>query len=255
MGTDNLAVGSNAVVIISDTDVLVVDTHISPAAGWALLEEIKTLTPMPVRYVVNTHFHFDHTHGNQVLPAGVEIIGHEFTRDAIASGASRRGRAYEPSIGGLPGRIAAMRERAAGLLEMNELQELEEAIAIQEWHLAATSAVEPVAPTVTIKRSMTLHRGGREIPLLHLGRGHTWGDVDVHLPAERIVITGDLMTAGVAYLGDAYPEEWVETLERLEALEFDIVVPGHGRAFGDRERIDSFQALPTRLLVAGDEAS
>ena len=241
VGTGALTVGCNAAVIVDERDVLVVDTHISPAAGWALIEEIKTLTPKPVRWVVNTHFHFDHVHGNQVFPAGVEIIGHELTRAKIAAGDSMRGRSYESFVGTLPDRIAAMRERAAALVEMNARQELEREIAIQERHLAATRTVEPVAPTVTLDRSMTLYRGDREIRLLHLGRGHTAGDVVVYLPAERVVITGDLIINGLSYLGDGYPEDWVETLERLKALDFEVVVPGHGAAFSDRGRIDAFQ--------------
>ncbi len=241
VGTGALSVGCNAAIIINETDVLVVDTHISPAAGWALLEEIRTLTPKPVRYVVNTHFHFDHAHGNQVFPSGVEIIGHEFTRDVIAAGDSMRGRSYESFVGGLPDRIGEMQERIVET-SGDERADLERQIAIQERHLAATHAVEPVPPTVTLQQSMTIYRGGREIRLLHLGKGHTGGDVVVHLPAERVLVTGDLLTAGLAYLGDSYPEEWVDTLERLKALEFDVVIPGHGAAFTDRKRIDSFQA-------------
>ena len=241
VGTGNLAVGCNAAIIINDTDVMVVDTRISPAAGWALLEEIKRLTPKPVRYVVNTHFHFDHAHGNQVFPPGVEIIGHRFTREVMAAGDSMRGRSYESFVGGLPDRLEQMRQRLAETTG-EARSELERQIAIQQRHLVATGTVEPVPPTVTLERSMVIHRGGREIQLLHLGKGHTGGDVVVYLPTDKVLITGDLLTAGLAYLGDGYAKEWVDTLDRLKSLDFDVVVPGHGQAFRDRGRIDSFQA-------------
>src|SRR5215203_769462 len=80
-GTGNLSVVSNAGIIVNDSDVMVIDTHISPAAAWALREELKTITDKPIRYVVNSHFHLDHAHGNQIYGPDVEIIGHEFTRE------------------------------------------------------------------------------------------------------------------------------------------------------------------------------
>ncbi len=73
-GTGALSVGGNAAVIVNDEDVLVVDSLSTPAAAWALAEQIKTITDKPIRYVVNTHFHWDHVHGNQIYGPGVEII-------------------------------------------------------------------------------------------------------------------------------------------------------------------------------------
>ena len=87
-GTGSLAVGCNTTVIINEEDVMLVDSHISPAAIWVLMDELQAITPKPIKYVVNTHFHFDHAHGNQMMPDDVEIIGHEYTRDMIAAGNS-----------------------------------------------------------------------------------------------------------------------------------------------------------------------
>ncbi len=75
--------GSNNVVIVNDADVLLVDDGTTPAAARAFLEDIKLITNKPVRYVVNTHFHYDHTDGNSVFPPDVDIIGHEYVRTAI----------------------------------------------------------------------------------------------------------------------------------------------------------------------------
>ena len=74
--TGSMVTGSNNVVIIGARDVLVVDTGTSPAAARAFVEDLKLLTPKPVRYVVNTHFHYDHTDGNQVYAGKADIIGH-----------------------------------------------------------------------------------------------------------------------------------------------------------------------------------
>ena len=86
VGTGAVAVVGNSSFIVNDNDVIVVDDHVSPAAAWVLLDEIKSVTDKPVRTVINTHFHFDHAHGNQVFGKDVEIIGHEFTRDMLLKG-------------------------------------------------------------------------------------------------------------------------------------------------------------------------
>src|SRR5712671_7873301 len=67
--------GSNKVVIVNDTDVMIVDTGTSPAAARAFVEDIKKLTDKPIRYVVNTHWHYDHTDGNQIFGPEVQIFG------------------------------------------------------------------------------------------------------------------------------------------------------------------------------------
>jgi cyclase len=113
VGTGALSVGCNASIVVNADDVLVVDTHMTPGGAWALREELKALTPKPVRYVINTHWHFDHAHGNQIYGPGVEIIGHEYTRARLAAGDSKRGRSYDLFIGGVPAQITQLKDRIA----------------------------------------------------------------------------------------------------------------------------------------------
>ena len=225
-GTGNVAVGSNAAVIINDDDVLLVDSHISPAAASALLDELREITDKPVRYVVNTHFHFDHAHGNQIYPGEVEVIGHEFTREMLASGESV-GRTYQ------------------GFQEM---------MSAQPGYAEGQQGLVPTPPTTTLSERMTLHRGGREIRLLFFGRGHTGGDIVVHLPRERALITGDLLLPGVPFMGDGFPMDWVETLEELKGLPVDVVIPGHGSPFSDLGRIDALQSYLRDLWARAADA-
>jgi len=248
VGTGSLAVGCNGSIFVNDDDILVVDSHITPAAAWALLKELKNITDKPVRYVVNTHFHFDHAHGNQVFPEDVEIIGHEFTREKLAAGASKNGRSWDLFVGGLPARIAEMEaalkaaKDASEPSEQAKAAELEKNIQVQKHYQDATGAIDVTPPTTTLSQRMTLFRGGREIQLLYFGRGHTGGDVVVYLPQEKVIATGDLLTAGLSYMGDGYLEEWADTLEVLKSLDFEVVLPGHGQAFREREKVDYFQA-------------
>jgi glyoxylase-like metal-dependent hydrolase (beta-lactamase superfamily II) len=95
---------------------------------------------------------------------------------------------------------------------------------------------------LTFDRRLVLHRGGREVHLLFLGRAHTAGDVVVHVPSERVVATGDLMHGLLPYMGDGFPDEWPATLRALEALEFDRVVPGHGSVQEEKAVLAQFRA-------------
>src|SRR5436190_19436429 len=83
--TGSMVTGSNNVVIVGSRDVLVVDTGTTPAAARAFVDDLKMLTPKPVRYVVNTHFHYDHTDGNQVYAGKADIIAHDYVKQAIES--------------------------------------------------------------------------------------------------------------------------------------------------------------------------
>jgi len=242
VGTGALSVGCNATIIVNESDVLVVDSHSTPAAAWALAEQVKTVTDRPIRYVINTHFHWDHAHGNQIYGPDVEVIGHEFTRKMLAAGDSKRGRSYDMFVGNIPTQIAQLGKQIEAMADGAPREKLRGQLRVQQQYLEATASVTPQPPTITLTDTLTLHRGGREIRLMFLGRAHTGGDVVVHLPQERVVATGDLLTAGPSYLGDAYLTEWSATLDRLRALEFDTVLPGHGDAFQGKAKIDHFQS-------------
>ncbi len=109
--------------------------------------------------------------------------------------------------------------------------------------------IKPTPPTLTYTDRLTLHRGSREIDLLFLGRGHTGGDTVVFLPREHVVCTGDLMESRIAYMGSAYFDEWLKTLDALKRLDFAVDLPGHGGPFTDKRLITAFQSYLTDLLA------
>jgi len=242
LGTGAMSVGANAVIVEGDRDLLIVDTNVSPAAAATLLAELRSVTPLPVGVVVNTHFHFDHAHGNQIYGPDVQIIGHEFTRQVMAAGGSASGRTYNAMVRPLPERIAQLRASLDTAQVASAREALQRQIAVQGAYAAATDAVVPTPPNTTLARRLSLHRGGRAIDILFVGRAHTGGDVVVHLPDDRVLITGDMLSSTPPYMGDSYPLDWVETLEQLKPLAFDWIVPGHGPAFRDRAKIDHLQA-------------
>ena len=224
VGTGNLVVMSNAAVIEGDSDVLVVDSHVSPGGAWALREELKAVTTKPIRYVVNSHFHFDHSHGNQIYGPEVEIIGHEFVRAQMVAGKSKDSRAHEFYVGGIPNTIKTLEARLAAAKDDQERETVQRQLAIQRTLLEGTNAVTPTPPNVTLTNTMTLFRGGREIRIAPSPArpATSW------CPQERIVATGDLLVEA-RRMGDA-SHEWIDTIEALKTLDFDTV-SGHGQAF------------------------
>jgi cyclase len=241
VGTGALAVVGNSSFIVNENDVIVVDDHVSPAAAWVLLEEIKEVTNKPVTTVINTHFHFDHAHGNQIFEPAVQIIGHEFTRRMLLSNSIGMP-LYQNYLTGMPGQIEALRKRIASEADPAAKAKLETQLQVAENNLASQKELKPTPPNVTLSTQMTLYRGPREIQIRFLGRGHTAGDVVVFLPNEKVVITGDFLTSGLSNMSDSFPEEWVASLDALKKLDFDTVLPGHGDAFTDKTKIDYFQA-------------
>src|SRR5687767_15931135 len=159
VGTGSLVVMSNATIVEGDRDVLVVDSHVTPGGAWALREELKAITPKPIRYVVNSHYHFDHSHGNQIYGPDVEIIGHEFARQMIVAGKSIDSPAHDFFVGGIPATIKSLEERLAAATDAKEQDTLRRQLDVQRNHLEGTKAVKPTPPTVTLTHTMTLYRG------------------------------------------------------------------------------------------------
>jgi glyoxylase-like metal-dependent hydrolase (beta-lactamase superfamily II) len=245
--------GSNNVVIVNDADVLLVDTGTTPGNARRFVEDVKMLTNKPIKYVVNTHFHFDHTDGNQIFGPDVQVIGQEYLAKAITPDIVNR-EPYRSSTGSIlvaqmddlkkqiaaekdAGKKAALNKQLAGVQQMQ--QELKE--------------LKPTPPNKTYKDKLVIQSGGREIDLLFLGHGHTEGDTVVFLPKEKIVASGDLMESRLAYMGDAIFDEWIDTLDKLKKLDFTVDLPGHGIPFSDKGLITAYQDYLQDLIVKGNE--
>lgn len=221
-------VNSNAAVVVLEEGVLVVDSHSKPSAARALVEQVRRVSDKPVKWVVNTHFHWDHYQGNEAYtsawPAGVEVLSSTATWENIERLGLPR---VKRELADLPKEIQTLREALAqaGAAERPTARDrLEQA----ERYLQELRSMRLVLPTVTFDRSLVLRRPSRTVHLIWAGRGHTDGDVVVYLPKERVLITGDLIQAGIPFMGDGYPYDWVKTLEQIEQLDFRWLVGGHG---------------------------
>jgi glyoxylase-like metal-dependent hydrolase (beta-lactamase superfamily II) len=187
----------NAGFIVTDGGVVVVDALASPREGEALLRTIRGVTRQPVRWLVLTHHHPDHTFGAVVFRrAGARVIAHPDAR-TLASEAG-------------PDALVADWVRVVGLDAMRGFQ-------------FADSADRPVST------SDTLQLGGRTIVITHPGAGHTPGDLMVWLPHERVLFAGDLLVEdGVTMVVDGSAAALRRCLDAIDRLGADVVVPGHG---------------------------
>ena len=250
IGTGSMNVGSNSAVIVNRDDVVIVDSHISPESGRAMLLELKTITDKPVRILINTHFHYDHTNGNQAFPPGIDIIGHEYTRRRLTGDILEKGM-FADLVQGLPKQLEDLKARAASETDPAVQARLAQQVPVQTAFANSVKDLKVTPPNVVIDDRMTLYRADREIRLLYVGHGHTAGDLVVYLPKERVLCTGDLLVHDVANLIDGYVNDWPDALEKLRPIDFVDVIPGHGDPFKGKERIDWFQSYLRDLWKQG----
>ena len=241
-------VNCNTAIIENDDGVMVVDTHSKPSAAKVIVAQLRELTSKPVRYVVNTHFHWDHWHGNEVYPAAyphAEIVSNQITREAMVRKGLKR---IQDHVRGVPAEIARLREELATAPSARR-EKLEADLRLAKAYLAEVTALKPALPTIAFEQTMKLYRRDREIHLLHLGRAHTEGDVFVYLPKEKVVITGDAVIGWTPYMGDGYPEDWAGTLDRLAQLDFTHIIMGHGDVTG-RDWLRTFRGYVGDMVTA-----
>jgi cyclase len=242
-------VGGNHAVIVGDRNVLLVDAGTTTAAARALLEDIKLITDKPVRWVINTHFHYDHTDGNSIFGPEVEIIGQDYVRHAMADLDVTHREPMKLALTNMPAQVESLKKQIAEEKNVADREALQKKLAAAQADLEDIKTVKITPPNVTYSSKMTLYQGSREIQLLFLGRGHTQGDTVVYLPKERIVCTGDLMESRIAYMGDGLFDEWITTLDALKELNFDTVLPGHGVPFHEKSLITAFQSYLKDFMV------
>ena len=189
----------NVGAVIGSGGVLVVDTRASHPQGREVLADLKMLTELPVRWVVNTHFHWDHCWGNAVFRSA-ELWAHVNCR-------------HELEANGEKARAELLKRTSEDIVTIKKQLE----------------AVDIVPPRSVFESSATIDLGDRSVELLHLGRGHTDSDVIVIVPDAAAIFVGDLVEEGAPpVFSDAYPLEWPQTLRAVLDHCTGAVVPGHG---------------------------
>ncbi len=249
---------SNSAVIVGERKIAVVDGQTNAAWVRSLIREIRRLGPLPVAYVINTHWHGDHTDGNHLYRAefpGVELVAHRSVPEDIARRAT-------PDREEQIARYTQWIEKTEAVLAKGETPEGEplsdedraaSATRLERArkHVETLRSVVPMPPTITYESSMTLDLGSRQILLLH-AKAHTRGDTVVFLAKEGVLITGDLLDE-LPFGGHGYPRSWLEALDHLGSLDFEILIPGHGPLFHGKEQLQKVHVM-VRTVIERVEA-
>jgi glyoxylase-like metal-dependent hydrolase (beta-lactamase superfamily II) len=215
----------NAGFVIGDDGVLIFDTFLTPAALSELIEVIESQTKLPIRFAVNSHYHLDHTGGNQVLRArGVPILAH----DNLIQWQTVRNKRFLPAPAELEKRRADAAKQLAEIPadQKDKRTQLERQIR----RLEAMMTINLTNPTVTFgSGEVHLYLGKREVVLMTMP-GHTGGDVLAYVPDADVVFMGDLgWSRTLPNLVDATVNDWIPTLDKVLAQHGTAkFVPGHG---------------------------
>jgi glyoxylase-like metal-dependent hydrolase (beta-lactamase superfamily II) len=215
----------NSPVFVERGGIVVVDTHSKPSAARALIRQIREeIADLPIRHVIVTHFHYDHSQGTA----------------AFASLAPR------PEIHATEDNARLLREqgaaRAAKMVESarkrTDNPELQAFVREMEGY-------EPVIPDETFRgRSLA-----GSLQLFVPGRGHTASDLCCWNPAARVLAVADLVVGFVPGMDDGYPLEWPATLDTLDRTPFDILLSGHGPVQHGHDRLRQQKAYIEELIA------
>lgn len=205
---------ASSLIVIRSNHVLVVDSRHDAASADELIATIRGLTELPVRYVVNTHWHGDHVQGNarfrEVFPDVRFVGGATIAADMETLG----------------------RERLA-----------EEGLAI-----------ELVPPEITVEHELHLDDGEPAVEIVKVGPAHTRGDVIVRIPAHGVLAIGDLIEDGFPWFGDGYPSGWADAMDRIAGMipgvDEPILLGGHTPVLHDRQLFETQREFVRRIAAA-----
>ncbi len=236
---------ANCQIIINSDHVVVVDATLRPTWAKELIKQIKKLTPKPVRYVVFTHWHIDHVGGAQAFLEdypGVQFIGHRMEmKDHILVGYQRKieflGNGSTRAIAAIKQELADGKDHDGKPLDAKMRADLEKQAAQEQIFLAENAQIRNILPTVVYDETLVLRDSVRDVEVRYLGIAHTRGDSFVFLPKERMVMTGDSFGTGLPGGHDGYPIEWQKALQALYRLDWNTVIPAHGRPFTGKSQL------------------
>ena len=221
-------INCNAAIFVRSKDVVVVDAHSKPSAAASLIVQIKReVTPKPVRYVINTHFHWDHTQGDhayRVAEDKVDFIASAATKQLVTELAVARVKA---SVQGVPQQIDTLSTQAAHAGSAAEKAYCAEQIRQLKAYQAELSNYAMELPTITFDKSYVLQDPAFDLHIDFHGHAHTAGDVVVYCPQARAIATGDVIHGFIPNIADGFPRIWPGTIDSIGGADFNTIMPGH----------------------------
>jgi len=198
-----IGAGGNIGVRVTNEGVIIVDDKYEPDFGY-IYDAVRNITDQPIKYVINTHNHGDHTGGNVKFGKLAELISHKNARENMVRGN------------------------------------------------------QPGLPRLVFTDQTSIYLGGVEVQARYFGRGHTNGDIVIYFPEVKTIHTGDLINEttpfNVDYANGGSATEWPKTFDNIAKLDFDTVIPGHGKIMtradfeNYRQRINTLYQRMTQLV-------
>lgn len=242
-------VDGNSVMIITPGGLVIIDTRTDYISAKTEIAEIKKLTSLPVKYIINTHWHYDHILGNEEFkkewPDAVIIVHRDCLKQmeenvpralALEPGASKD--LIQQFTGELSSGIGG---DGNPLSEYDKIRHKQTIADVEEY--IKYPIPKYVKPDVIFDSSITIYPGGMEIQISRWGNGHTIGDAMVWLPVEKVLISGDNVVAPVPYTLGNYVKAQTEILNRILQLDLSVIIPGHGKVQFDKKYISSLISL------------
>ena len=245
--------GGNVAFLVTAKGVLVVDSGTSLAEGAQIVKAIRKVTPQPIRYIVLTHFHGDHTMGLPVFPETALVIGqHNVARNIKENNIPRMQKYVESE---LPADILKLKENVEKLKKAKspELAKAREELKNTEQKLAAMKTMKLRLPDQTFACSMIINLGGEAIHLIYPGPAHTNDNILVLFPKQKTVHMGDMFfhesLPYIDFQNGASTANWLKQLTKVQSWDVTTVIPGHG-PLSDKDSLKKQIAYLTFLRQA-----
>jgi glyoxylase-like metal-dependent hydrolase (beta-lactamase superfamily II) len=235
MAHPQVQVNCNAAIFVRSKDVVVVDAHSKPSAAASLIAQIKReVTTKPVRYIINTHFHWDHIQGNhayRMAESQIDFIATATTKKLMQDLSLSR---LKESLDLVPKQIDVLRLRSSHSTSAPEKAFCAGQIHQLEAYAAELKDFKLELPTITFDDSYLLADPAFDLHLGFHGHAHTAGDVFVHAPQARTLATGDASHCWLPFMHDCFPHQWPHTIDQVSQMDFKYLIGGHGPLQSDR---------------------
>jgi cyclase len=236
---DGLPGTGNVAFLVTEQGVLVVDSGASPADGRTICEKVSETTGKPIRFVVLTHYHGDHTWGLQSFPADTLVIA----QPNVKKNMQRYGEMIKNGRLQLPARIAALKTALGKLGKRKKTvrQKVEEDLKKAEEEYAFCRQLKIGEPHITLEGKMSFRLGEESVEITYPGPAHTDDNLLVHFPGQKVVHMGDMLFYRhhpyIDWQAGSNTANWITALKDVQTWPFEKVIPGHGPVAG-KEALD-----------------
>lgn len=241
--------GGNVAFLVTEEGVLVIDAKTYPYQAEELLAKIKEITDKPIKYLIFTHYHADHTWGAQSLPAAKVTVSHINTRKNMEKFGLPQIEEYTTKI--FPQQIKELEQKIEKLEaeKSPKLEEAEKELAQTKKQFEEFKQLKLVLPDLTFKKKAVMHICCQKVKLLYMGNGHTDGDTIVYFPDEKAIHMGDLLFIDmIPYIdrdAGSNTENWIKILNKVAEMDVEKVIPGHGEITDNKGLLAQIEYLKT----------